>query len=97
MHSRARILESLRQIKPEMERQFHVREMALFGSYSRNEQTEASDVDLLVDFTETIGGLAFVRFADTLEARLGLRVDVVPADAVKPHYRQHIQKDLVYV
>ena len=97
MSSREHILELLRQAKSDVEGQYHVRTMALFGSYSRNEQTEDSDVDLLVDFDEPISGLTFVRFADTLEERLGLHVDVVPADAVKPRYRQHIQKDLVYV
>ena len=97
MISREHVLNLLRQAKPDVEKQYHVSSMALFGSYSRNEQTEASDVDLLVDFSEPIGGFAFVDFADALEARLGLRVDVVPADAMKPRYRESIQGDLVYV
>jgi len=66
MSSREHILELLRQAKSNVERRYHVRTMALFGSYSRNEQTEGSDVDLLVDFDEPISGLTFVRFADAL-------------------------------
>jgi len=97
MHSREHILTLLRQAKPDVEKQYHVRTMALFGSYSRNEQTETSDVDLLVDFSEPPSGLTFVNFAEAMEERLGMRVDVVPADAVKPRYRQSIQGDLVYV
>jgi predicted nucleotidyltransferase len=97
MFSREHILQLLRQVKPDMEKQYHVRSMALFGSYSRNEQTGDSDVDLLVDFAEPISGFAFVDFAETLEARLGLSVDVVPAGGIKPRYREYIQGELVYV
>jgi len=97
MFSREHILELLRQVKPDVEKQYHVRSMALFGSYSRNEQTEASDVDLLVDFAEPINYVAIGRFAETLEARLGLPVDLIPADALKPRHHKVIQEDLMYV
>ena len=97
MFSREHILEQLRQAKAELENKYHVRSMALFGSYSRNEQTEASDVDVLVDFQPPISGFKYVDFAESLETRLGLPVDVVIADGVKPRYREFIQEDLMYV
>jgi len=97
MFSREHILEVLREAKPDLERQWNVRSMALFGSYARNEQTEASDVDVLVEFSKPIGGFAFVDCAEALEKRLGLPVDLVFADSVKPHYRESIEEDLVHV
>jgi len=97
MFTRDHILEQLRQLKPDMEKKYHVRSMALFGSYSRNEQTEASDVDLLVDFAEPINYVAIGHFAETLETRLGLPVDLIPADALKPRHHKVIEEDLVYV
>ena len=97
MSSRENILDLLRRAKPDMERQYHVRSLALFGSYARNEQTEASDVDVLVEFSKPIGGFAFVDCAEALEARLGLRVDLVPADSVEPYFQKNIQEDIVYV
>ena len=96
MFSREHILEVLRQAKTDFGQRHHVRSMALFGSYSRNEQTEGSDVDVLVDFDDGVTASMLIRFTDKLEARLGLPVDVVPADAIKPHYREFIQKDLVH-
>jgi len=97
MFSREHILNLLRKAKTDLGRRYHVRSMALFGSYSRGDQTEKSDVDLLVDFDDGITGSALVDFAETLETWLGLPVDVIPADGMKPRYRDYIQKDLVYV
>lgn len=96
MLTRETILEVLRDLKPELVVKYKLRSIALFGSYARGEQTSASDVDVLVDVDPVIG-LGFVDLADTIEARLGVKTDVVPSDGVKPRYRAFIQKDLVYV
>lgn len=96
MLTRETILEALRDLKPELVTKYKLRSIALFGSYARGEQTSESDVDVLVDVDPVIG-LGFVDLADAIEARLGIKTDVVPADGVKPRYRAFIQKDLVYV
>jgi len=97
MFTREHILDVLRQAKPDVEGKYHVRAMALFGSYSRNEQKEGSDVDVLVEVAKPISGFAFVDFAETLEERLGLRVDLVPADSMEPYFQKNIQGDLMHV
>lgn len=96
MQTRETILETLRDLKPELTAKYKLRSIALFGSYARGEQTSDSDVDVLVD-VDPIIGLGFVDMAEAIEARLGIKTDVVPADGVKPRYRAFIQKDLVYV
>ncbi len=96
MQTRNDILIKLKQIKPDLVRQFRVNAIGLFGSYARGEQTEASDVDVLVDVDPTIG-LGFVDLADRIEMALGVKTDVVPADAVKSRYRPYVTKDLIYV
>ncbi len=70
--------------------------MALFGSYSRNDATEESDVDILVDFEKAIG-IQFVDLADELEILLHHKVDLVSARAIKPKYLNAIKSDLIYV
>jgi predicted nucleotidyltransferase len=97
MKTRDDIIAKLREIKAELVRQYGVRQLALFGSYARNEQKESSDIDVIVDFEKPISGLRFVSLAETIEAALGLRADVVPADGIKPRYFEFIGKDLVYV
>ena len=49
MNPRQNILERLRTVKPALQQEFPLRRMALFGSWARDEQTETSDIDILVD------------------------------------------------
>jgi len=97
MKTKDSILQTLRGMKSDLASQYHVRSLALFGSYSRGDQTEQSDVDILVEFDKPISGLTFVRLAEDIERKVGMATDVVPADAVKSRYRNVIQKDLIYV
>ena len=70
--------------------------MAIFGSYCRGEQTESSDVDILVDFQRPIG-IEFIDLANELEKLLKIKVDLVSKNGVKPQYFKHIEQDLNYV
>lgn len=51
MKTKQQIIELLTSCKPEMEKRFGVKRLALFGSYSRDEQKPDSDVDILVEVT----------------------------------------------
>ena len=97
MKNKKEILAALRKAKNDLGNQYHVKSIALFGSYSRGDHTANSDVDILVDFEEPVSGLKFVQLAEDLETYVGLPADVVPADAVKPRYFAVIEKELVYV
>ncbi len=79
-----------------LEEKYKVKDLAIFGSYARGEQTEESDLDLLVEFKEPVGFL-FIHFADYLEELLGVKVDLITPDAIKPNRRKYIMQDLVYV
>jgi predicted nucleotidyltransferase len=96
MKTREEILASLGAAKTELQKRFRVRTLALFGSYARNQQTERSDVDILVEVDPSIG-LGFVTLAEELERRLQERVDLVSSRAVKPNRRRLIEPDLIYV
>ena len=82
--------------RQELQQKYKVKTIAIFGSYARGEETEESDVDILVEFTEPVG-LLFVDLAEYLEKILGVKVDLVPRDAVKPNRRKYIEEDLLYV
>ena len=90
------VLAELTRQKPVLGERFRIRSMALFGSYARGEQTEASDVDILVDVDPTIG-LEFVTLADTLEAALGVPVELVSTRALSSRARNHIAPELIHV
>jgi uncharacterized protein len=55
----------------------------VFGSVARGEDTEASDVDLLVDLDEGVGLVALAGLQRELGDLLGVGVDVVPAVGLK--------------
>ncbi len=68
------IKEVLKKHKDELRRLFGVKEIGIFGSYAREEQTELSDVDILVEFEREIGW-EIVDLKDYLEKLLGVKVD----------------------
>ena len=97
MKTRQDVISKLREKKADLVRQYGVRQLALFGSYARNEQKESSDIDVIVEFEKPISGLRFVSLAEAIEAAIGLPADVVPSDGIKPRYLDFVGKDLVYV
>ena len=82
--------------KKELEEKFKVKRIAIFGSYSRGDQTPESDVDIIVEFKEPVGFL-FMHLADYLEEIIGTKVDLMTPEAIKPNRKKYILKDLVYV
>lgn len=96
MNQRQNILERLRANKPALQAEFPLRRLALFGSWARNEQTETSDVDILVEVDPSIG-LRFVTLAERLESLLGQHVDLVSSRAVRPNLLKQIQAELIDV
>jgi predicted nucleotidyltransferase len=76
-------------------RSFGVRSLALFGSAVRNEATEASDLDFLVEFDrKTFDNYMDLKFF--LEELLDRPVDLVLRDAVKPRLREPILSEAVH-
>jgi len=90
------ILSLLKERRAEFESRFKVRKLALFGSYSRGDQTPESDVDILVDVSPSVG-LEFVTLAERIEEILGRHVDLVSVRAMKPRMRETIEGELIYV
>ncbi len=78
-------LEDIRKIlsehKEELKRKYHLKSIAIFGSYTRKEEKETSDVDILVEFENPIGW-EFVDLCEELKKLLGVKVDVVTKRAV---------------
>ena len=96
MNSRQNIFERLRTIKPSLQQEFPLHRMASFGSWARNEQTETSDVDILVEVDPSIG-LRFVTLAERLESLLEHHVDLISSRAMKPKLLKQIQAEAIDV
>jgi predicted nucleotidyltransferase len=75
---------------------YPIKSMAIFGSYSREDNTEDSDLDILVEFNDKIG-IRFIDLADEIERIVGLKVDLVSKNGIKEKYLNAIDADLIYV
>ena len=69
--------------------------LRVFGSVTRGEDRQDSDVDLLADVPAGMGLFGLGRVAQELEAIVGARVDLVPAGQLKPSVQRRAGPDLV--
>ncbi|MBI2427930.1 MAG: nucleotidyltransferase family protein [Ignavibacteriales bacterium] len=96
MTTTSEIKKKLQQHKTELRNNYSVKSLGIFGSFARNEQSDTSDIDILVDFEKPIG-LQFVDLAEYLESILHAKVDLVSKNAVKPKLMKYIGQDIQYV
>jgi hypothetical protein len=96
MKPHRKIERTLRQHLPELRRRFKVKRIGIFGSVVRGEQRGRSDLDILVEYSETPSLLSIVALKRHLSELTGEKVDLVPASALKPAYRQTILDEVVY-
>jgi uncharacterized protein len=92
-----KILKKLREIKPELEKSYFVKEIGVFGSYVRDEQREDSDIDVLVDFNKGISLFKFAEFINYLESLFDKKIDVANKKTLKPRIGKQILSEVVYV
>jgi len=101
---RITILNIIHQEMPTLRQRFGVEQIALFGSFARDEASENSDVDLVVSLAMPLG-FAFAELANYLEEKLGRKVDLITsntlemgiADPRRAHIAKDIQKSLIHV
>jgi len=65
MKTKEEIIKVLKHELPYLKQRYGVSNVGLFGSYSRNEQTEHSDIDLLVDFEVPIDYFKLLKWKTT--------------------------------
>lgn len=80
-----------------LESEYKVKSMGVFGSYIKGRQKKGSDLDILVEFFEPVSLLKFIHLENYLSEILGVRVDLVMKDALKPRIGKHILREVVNV
>jgi hypothetical protein len=91
------IIATIKAEKPFLQEHFGVEEIALFGSYSRGEETIGSDVDILVSIKKPSYSLLMGLYA-YLEKKLNTKIDILrKGPHVSERFLNHINKDLIYV
>jgi predicted nucleotidyltransferase len=67
----------------------------VFGSVARGEDTGTSDIDLLVDLDDGVGLVSLAGLGRELTVLLGVKVEVVPAAALKPAIRDDVVSEAI--
>ncbi len=95
--TRAEVLERLRAHRPTLVERFGVVELAVFGSFARDEATDASDVDILVSFLKPATSRTYFGVQFYIEDLLGLKVDLVTDKALRSELRPYVEREAVGV
>jgi uncharacterized protein len=91
------VLEVLRQQIPVLTERYGIESLEVFGSYVRSEQKKDSDLDILVTFKEDPSLLTYIAMENYLSDRLGIKVDLVMKDSLKPKIGQQILLEAIPV
>ncbi|NPA95787.1 MAG: nucleotidyltransferase family protein [Thermodesulfobacteria bacterium] len=94
-------LKEIRQILscqlPKLRKDYHVESLEIFGSRRWGDNRPDSDLDILVTFSSPPSLFEFVRLKNHLSELLGVEVDLVMRNALKPHIGEQILKEAVPV
>ncbi len=90
------ILDQIRK-NEEMLKRYGVRRISIFGSYSRDEQREDSDIDIIVEFEEGKKSFDnFISLAFFLEDLFKKRVDLLTPESISPYIRPYVNEEIIY-
>ena len=82
---------------PELAERYGVKSLFIFGSYVRGEARRSSDLDILVDLDDKRTLLQFIALENHLSDLLGIKVDLVERDTMKPAISRSILREMVQV
>jgi uncharacterized protein len=93
--NKAEVQQIIIEQKPYLSEAYSVEKIGLFGSFVRNENTETSDIDLLVEFSKPVG-LKFIELKDYLESVFNKPVDLVTVNALKPFMKDQVMNEVQF-
>jgi len=91
-----KVKEILFLLKPQLISKYPIRSIGLFGSILRDDFTQESDIDIIVEFNGEIG-IEFIDLANELEIKLNWKVDLVSRAGIKPKYLAVIDPQIIYI
>ena len=96
-----RIMRILKDHKEELKRRFCLKKIGVFGSYTREEQTPESDIDIYVEFDmKNLTFDKYLELIDYLEKLLGRKIDLITKYGVEtiriPYIKEEIKRSLIY-
>ena len=97
MKSTAEIISILKKFKQESAHKYAFKSLGIFGSFARNQQDEASDLDIFVTLQES-DFFTLEKIKEELEQLVHFKIDIVNfRDSLRNSFKQNILKDAIYI
>jgi predicted nucleotidyltransferase len=99
MYKREEILNFLRANKELLLTKYSLTKIGIFGSYAREQQTENSDIDIILEYEDDAKDMFNKHYylREYLKSVFKKEVDICSERAIKPMFRPYILKDAIYV
>jgi predicted nucleotidyltransferase len=93
------ILTFLSREKKELEKKYRVSKIGIFGPYARGEETDDSDIDIILEFLPQTENLTEIKSSlkELIMREFGKEVDICREKYLKPYYRKQILQSAIYV
>jgi len=91
------IKEILIKHKEEVQQEYKVSELGIFGSFVRGEQKKRSDIDILVEYSELPDLLKLIELENRLQKLLKRKVDLIEKSGIRTELKEIILKEVVYI
>ena len=95
--NRDEALAVLTKLKPQLQKQFGLSELALFGSAARDELRPDSDIDVLVKFDAVASSMRYFGVQFAIEDAMGMPVDLVTENALRRELRPYVERERIRV
>jgi hypothetical protein len=83
--------------KEEVQQEYKVSELGIFGSFVRGEQKKRSDIDILVEYSELPDLLKLIELENRLQKLLKRKVDLIEKSGIRTELKEIILKEVVYI
>lgn len=84
------IKKELKNQLPQLTKEYGIKSMSLFGSYVKKQEKDDSDLDILVEYIELPGLVKYIELENRLSDLLGIKVDLVIRDSLKPRIAKNV-------
>lgn len=96
---RQEVLEYLKSQKADLEKKYFIRNIGLFGSFARNDQTQDSDIDIIYEVRDN-KNLTFSQLFEIeskLQKKFNRKIELVNYKYMNPLIKYKAEKEIIYV
>jgi predicted nucleotidyltransferase len=97
MKTQTEVLQMLAQKKSSLLETYQITRLGIFGSYARGEQTDESDIDILVEYDKAPTLYQIIELRDDLSELFAIKVDVVTKNGLKARIRERVLAEVIYL